>query len=145
MTPGELTEYLHRHIPLTQAIGARVVSCEAGRVSIAAPLAPNLNHRNTAFGGSLATLGILSGWTVLHCALREQNLDARLVVQKHECDFLEPAADELIAQSQLPQEEWTRFLSMLQRRQRARISIESEIRAGGTLAVKSTGTFVGLL
>ena len=145
MTPDALTDYLHSHIPLTRAIGARVRSCAQGRVSISAPLAPNLNHRNTAFGGSLATLGILSGWTVLHCALREHGIEARVVVQKHDCDFLEPVADEFTAESALSPEQWQRFVATLKRYQRARISVTSEIRAGGTLVVKSTGTFVGLV
>jgi thioesterase domain-containing protein len=130
---------------LTAALGAEVLSCEAGRVRVAAPLAPNLNHRNTAFGGSLATLGIVSGWALLHFALRRENIDARLVIQKNECEFIEPVAQEFVAESCLPEAEWQRFVNTLTRRRRARIVVQSDIRAAGLLAVKSSGTYVALL
>lgn len=140
-----MTAYLHQHIPLTAALAARVEICELQRVRISAPLRPNLNHRNTAFGGSLATLGILSGWTLLHFALREQGIEARLVIQKSECEFTLPVADEFVAESLLPEPEWTRFIATLAKRKRARITVRSEISAEGKLAVKSSGTFVAML
>lgn len=145
MTPESMTSYLHQHIPLTAALGSRVVVCEPQRVLIAAPLKPNLNHRNTAFGGSLSTLGILSGWTLLHFALRSQGIEARLVIQKSECEFIEPVADEFLAESRLPESEWVRFIATLNKRKRARISVVSDISAGGQLVVKSSGTYVALL
>lgn len=145
MTPDETTAYLHRHIPLTAALGARVLDCGGERVRIAAPLAPNLNHRNTAFGGSLATLGILSGWTLLHFALRNAGIEARLVIQHSECEYLEPAAEEFVAESCLPAASWPRFLATLQRHRRARIRVESVIHAGAHEAVRGSGTYVALL
>lgn len=144
MTPEAMTEYLHQHIPLTAALGARVLECGEARVRIAAPLAPNLNHRNTAFGGSLATLGILSGWTLLHFALRARGIEARLVIQKSACEFIEPVAEEFIAESALPAAEWERFVATLARHRRARIEVSSIIHAAGQPAVTATGSYVAL-
>ena len=145
MTPAEMTEYLRSRIPLTAAMDIRVLDCGVDRVRVAAPLAPNLNHRNTAFGGSLATLGILSGWALLHFGLREQGIkDAKLVIQKTECEYLEPVAGEFVAESRLPQDEWPRFAAALAKGRRARITVGSEITAAGQLAVRAAGTFVAL-
>ncbi|HVT35048.1 MAG TPA: YiiD C-terminal domain-containing protein [Nevskiaceae bacterium] len=144
MDAAALTAYLHQHIPLTRALGARVESCGHGSAVVSAPLEPNLNHRNTAFGGSLATLAILSGWVVLHVALREAGIDARLVVQKHECEFQQPVTAAFTARSTLPPRDWEKFRAALQRRGRARISVVSELRSGDALVVQSTGTFVAL-
>lgn len=145
MTPEAMTDYLHQHIPLTAALGARVLLCSEKSVRISAPLQPNLNHRNTAFGGSLATLGILSGWTLLHFALRARGVEARLVIQKSECEFLEPVAHEFIAESTLPEAEWERFLATLTKHRRARIAIGSAISADGRAAVAASGSYVALL
>lgn len=145
MTPQDITAYLHAHIPMTAAIGAEVVERTPTSIIVRAPLAPNLNHRNTAFGGSLSTLGILSGWAVLNFALRDLALPARLVIQKSDCDFIEPVANEFFAETHLPEPDWTRFVKMLRKHGRARIVAETLIRCDGTEAVTHRGTYVALL
>ena len=144
MSPAELTEYLHRHIPLTAALGAQVTRCATEEVEIAAPLAPNLNHRSTAFGGSLAALSILSGWAVLHLALLREQIQARLVVQRSETDFSVAVTGRLVAVSRLPDAAWAKFLATLRRHRRARIAVETLIRQGDAPAVSHIGTYVAL-
>ena len=56
MLPTELTQYLRTQIPLTQAMAVTVASIEANAVALQAPLAPNINHRHSVFGGSAAAL-----------------------------------------------------------------------------------------
>lgn len=127
MTPDELTDFLHRSIALTRAIGVRVTVAEERRVRLVAPLEPNLNHHGTAFGGSLATVGILAGWVALHHALTVDGLDAALVVRTTELDYLQPVAGELIAECELPQDAWLRFRDTLRRGHRARIDVRSRL------------------
>ena len=50
----EVEQYLHRHIPLSAAMGIRVRLATPHRVELWAPLAPNINHQSTVFGGSAA-------------------------------------------------------------------------------------------
>ena len=82
-----LTAYLHEHIPLTAAMGVRVLEARPERVRLRAPLGPNLNHRATAFGGSLSGLGILAGWCVMHVRLRPELPEARLVIARSEANL----------------------------------------------------------
>lgn len=145
MSPEDLTAYLHIHIPLTAALGARVRSFDIRQMEISAPLAQNRNHRGTAFGGSLATLGILGGWSLLNTALERQNLVAKIVVQHSECEFHEPVAADFTALSVLPETEWPRFLATLRRHRRARIAIETHIRANGRPLVTHRGRYAAFL
>lgn len=145
MSPEDLTAYLHTRIPLTAALGARVLSFDSRQMEIAAPLAPNRNHRGTAFGGSLATLGILGGWSLLHTALERQKLVAKIVVQHSDCEFREPVAADFIALSVLPEAEWPHFLATLRRHRRARIAIETRIRANGRPVVTHRGRYAAFL
>jgi thioesterase domain-containing protein len=62
MTPIELERYLHEHIPLSHAMRVGVVTVDAGTVVLRAPLEPNINHRETVFGGSASALAILAAW-----------------------------------------------------------------------------------
>jgi len=144
MSPEALTEYLHRNIPLTAAMQLRVLQCGDGSIELVAPLAPNRNHRDTAFGGSLATLGIVTGWALLQQSLGQEGVEARVVVQKSECEFLEPVAEEFFSAGSLPAEEWTQFLATLRKRGRARITIHSRLRSAGREVVRHSGTFVAI-
>lgn len=139
-----MTEYLHRHIPLTAAMDLRVTKLAHGQVEITAPLAPNLNHRGTVFGGSIATLAIVAGWTALSQALRERGVSARLVIQRSECDFVAPAGAEFCAVCELPAAASARFFTALGKRGRARITLASTLRAGAATVARAQGTYVAI-
>lgn len=144
MTPDQLTAFLRDSIPLTHALGLQVTAAGDGRVRLEAPLAPNLNHHGTAFGGSLAVLGILAGWVVLHHGLAEARVDASLVVRHTTLDYLQPVTGTLVAESALPAESWSRFLDSLRRGRRARIEVASRLHCNGADAVQVRGTYVAL-
>jgi thioesterase domain-containing protein len=144
MSTAEFTEYLHRNIPLTAAMQLRVTGSGEGRIELLAPLQPNRNHQSSAFGGSLATLAIVSGWALLQQELRRVGLEARIVIQRSECDFVEPVEAEFTAHCDLPAAEWERFLAMLRKRGRARITLHSSLGSAGREVVRHSGTFVAL-
>ncbi|MDA0711010.1 MAG: thioesterase domain-containing protein [bacterium] len=142
---SEVTRYLHDHIPLTFHMGVRVSAYDERSVRLSAPLCPNLNHRNTAFGGSLSTLGILAGWTLLHLRLRDAGIANRLVIQKSEMDFKLPATGDLevvCLHSNL--EEWDRFTRMIVEKEKSRLTLVSEIYSEGELVAVNEGVFVSL-
>jgi thioesterase domain-containing protein len=143
---AELERYLHAQMPLARAMGVRVLVADAGRVRLAAPLAPNLNHRQTFFGGSAAALATLAAWTLAHQRLRErEGLDAHLVIQRSSMEYLEPAAAEVEAECVAPPEaSWERLLRMLRRAGKGRIELEVELRAEGAVVGSFRGTFVAL-
>lgn len=145
MTPEDLTAHLHATIPLTAAMAATVHSFDGRRMEIGAPLGPNRNLHGTAFGGSLATLGILGGWSLVASALEAEGLRARIVVQHSDCEFREPVAADFIAVSQLPEAEWPRFVATLTRHRRARIAIETVISADHRPVVCHRGRYAAFL
>lgn len=145
MSPAELTAYLHEHIPLIAAVGARIVRSEALEIEVHAPLASNTNHHGTAFGGSLATMGILSGWALLHQALSREKIAAKLVVQKSECEFIAPVNADFTAISRMAEKDWAMFVSALGSSNKARITVASAIHAEGREAVIHKGTYVALV
>jgi thioesterase domain-containing protein len=101
MTPEELQSYLHNHIPLSAAMQVRVDAVSDDHVLLSAPLAPNINHRDTVFGGSASALAILSAWSLLHVRMRKSGVVARLVIQSNRMDYLKPVAGAFAARSSL--------------------------------------------
>lgn len=141
-----LEQYLHTHIPLTDAMEVSVVSVDATGVRLRAPIGPNINHRNTVFGGSAATLAILSGWTLIHTRLRAATFPSRIVIQRCSVDYITPLHHDFEAFCPAPApDRWQRFLSGLRRRGRARIILHAELAGGDGVAGTFEGAYVAML
>jgi len=146
MNNDQLKEYLHNNIPITKAMQVGVVEIVANRVVLSAPLLPNTNHRDTAFGGSLSTLAILSAWSLLRLKMDEKNAkNAHLVIQRQNVEYLHPVATDFSASAMLADEEkWQRFEEIFAAKGKARISVEALVEAGGKICARFTGDFVVL-
>ncbi len=144
-TRDGLERYLQEHIPLCRAMAVRVERVAADEVVLAAPLAPNLNHRGTAFGGSVAALAVLAGWSWLAGRFAGRAPPPRLVIQQQTVRYLEPVAAEFSATCRAPAgDAWRRFLRVLDARGRGRSELEAEVRCGGRLAAQFTGHYVAV-
>ena len=145
MTPEELQSYLHNHIPLSAAMQVRVDAVCDDHVLLSAPLAPNINHRDTVFGGSASALAILSAWSLLHVRLRQRGVAARLVIQSNRMDYLKPVAGAFSARSSLADAgQWPGFLRLLERRGKARAVVVADLLDGDSVAGRFEGEFVAL-
>ncbi len=143
MTLDEITAYVHEHIPITGSLGARVEHYDGQSVRLAAPLAPNLNHRATAFGGSLSAIAILSGWVLLYLQLRELGIPNRLVIQRSAIEFEAPVDGDFSATATLPgAAAWSRFLKTLSRHHAARVTVSSTIACSSGVGGRHEGTYV---
>jgi thioesterase domain-containing protein len=136
--------YLHAQMPISRAMGVRVVQANGTGVMLSAPLAPNLNHRQTFFGGSAAALATLAAWALAHSRLREEEgLDVHLVIQRSSMEYVEPAAAAVEAECVAPPDgEWERMLRMVRRRGKGRIELKVQLRAEGAVVGSFEGSFV---
>lgn len=145
MTPRELQLYLHEHIPLSLAMQVSVVSASADSVVLGAPLAPNINHRATVFGGSASALAILAAWSLLHVRLGGAGLQSRLVIQRNAMEYLEPIPGAFTARSMLEEPQgWPQFQRMFLRKGKARVAVASVLEHEGQVVGRFRGEFVAL-
>lgn len=146
MLADAITEYLRSQIPLTGAMELRAVASDGQSITLAAPLAPNRNHTDTAFGGSLSTLGIVAGWTLLHVALADRNISAKLLIQRSSTEFLRPADGDLTATCAFADPaELDRFLAAIKERRRGRIELTAHVHARGMPVATHHGAYVAIL
>jgi thioesterase domain-containing protein len=140
-----LEKYLHDHIPLSKAMQVSVVSVSEDAVVLSAPLAPNINHRDTVFGGSASAVAILAAWSLLQTRLQSAGIISRLVIQSNTMDYHLPILGEFTARAFIQQPDaWQRFVTMLKRKGKARISVSSVLEQGGQLVGSLKGEFVAL-
>jgi thioesterase domain-containing protein len=145
MDARELEAYLHAHIPLSAAMQVSVRSVDPDGVTLAAPIAPNINHRETVFGGSASAVAILSAWSLLHTRMQAEGLRVRLVIQSNAMDYDKPIFGDFTARSSLADpEQWPRFMRMLARMRRARMRVNSVLESDGAVVGRLTGEFVAL-
>ena len=128
-SPEALIErYLHEQIPLSAAMGVRVAHAAADCVRLTAPLAPNINHSETVFGGSAASVATLAAWALLHLRLTGEGLRARVVIQRSGMEYQRPIPGSFEARCRFADAAaWERFRTLLGRRGRARISLTAEL------------------
>lgn len=143
---ASLERYLHEQIPLSAAMQISVLSATRDAVDLSAPIEANINHKSTAFGGSIATLGILAAWTLLHVRLLEEGLACEVVIQSSHVDYDKPISDAFIARSSLADaSKWPTFLKLLTRKKLARIEVHSLVSSEDLAAARFRGEFVAFL
>lgn len=136
----DIQSYLHSNIPLSRAMGVQVKVATPLHVLLSAPLAPNINHHQTVFGGSGVVLATLAAWTLLHLRLQNERLDAQLVIQRSSMEYERPIPGDFEAVCQFADEPaWRRFRLTLERHGRARMTLSARL----LYASHEMGSFVG--
>lgn len=145
--PEQLLErYLHEQIPLSLAMGVRVSTASPEQVQLSAPLAPNVNHSETVFGGSAAALATLAAWALLHLRSERAGLRARLVIQRSRMEYERPIPGDFAAVCRFADEPaWERFRTTLARRGRARLTLAAHLLYRAQRMADFEGDFVGLI
>ena len=145
MTPQELQQYLYDHIPLSAAMQVHVLGLSGDEVLLGAPLGPNINHRQTVFGGSASALAILAAWSLLHTRLKSEGISTRLVIQRNTMRYDKPLDSAFRARAEAPaRDAWDAFTRMLRRKGRARISVRATLLGEDGEAGELDGEFVAL-
>jgi thioesterase domain-containing protein len=140
---GAAERYLHDHIPVSSAMRVSVAGIDADGVRLRAPLAPNINHRSTVFGGSASAVAILAAWSLVHFRLRALGVEGRVVIQRNSVEYLLPIDDDFEAVCPAPAErEWNRFVDAVTRRGRGRIHLTAGLYVGGVRAAHFEGVYV---
>jgi thioesterase domain-containing protein len=140
---NRLQQTLNIEIPITAALGLWVASYDRGCFHLSAPLRHNINHKETAFAGSINAVATLAGWSLLWLLLDEQKLVGNIVIQDSTIQYLRPIVQNFTARCCLPPaEEIARFLATLKRKGRARLELHAEIWEDGVLAVRFAGRYV---
>jgi thioesterase domain-containing protein len=138
-----MEELFYEQIPLTQAMGVRVVACDKKELILTAPLAPNHNHLGTAFGGSLSALATLAGYGFLWSWLGDHQL--HIVIRESSIRYVRPVRGEIRAICHAPaDEDLSRFNAALAEKGRARIQLDVRIVADDDVCVEFTGEYVAI-
>ncbi len=121
----QLIQFIRDEIPLARAMDLQLRHHDADTLSLGAPLAPNVNDKGCAFGGSLVSLMTLSGWALVELALRRRGIECDVFVAESGVRYLAPLWQDFCSEARLaPDTQWDTFFNTLAARGRARIAVE---------------------
>ena len=140
-TAPELERTIHQLIPLSVAMGVTVTSFEDDVLTLSAPLAPNINHQMSAFGGSLSALSALTGWGMVQLQIGKMNIVGNTVVGRSEASFLRPVLKHLTCRCSLPND-FDVFQEKLSVKGKSRILLITEVVEDGEIAMTTSSQFV---
>ena len=142
-----LERHLLSGIPLAREMQMHVAEYDGQCLVLTAPLAPNVNDKGCAFGGSLVSLMTLACWGLATLRLGEAGHTAEVYVQDSMVNYLEPVWGEIVVEARqlIGDQEWTDFLVMFAARGKSRITLTAEVTtAGGGAAARLSARFVAL-
>lgn len=147
LSPLRMLEAELLAMPPVAALGLRIVEATGDRLRLHAPLAPNINDKGCAFGGSLGSLMTLAGWGLIVLRLAEAGLDADVFVADSDIRYRAPLYADIETTAELAEgESWADFLSMLRSRGRARLSVRAVVcLPEGGVATESLSRYVAKL
>jgi thioesterase domain-containing protein len=143
-------DYLQRRIvaefALARHIGIVVETADDSALVLEAPLAANANFKGTAFGGSLFSVAVLTGWAWVTRYLATTDVAADAVIQESTMRYLVPVQGALRASLVSPSTaQIEKFRKMLQRAGRGRIRLKVHIHQGTALATEFEGVFAAAI
>ena len=134
-----------QRIPQVGAMRIALAGVDGDRLRLRAPLAPNVNDKGSAFGGSLVSLMTLAGWGLATWRLARAGVQADVYVADSSVRYLAPLYDALEAEAWLEEGDWDAFVATFAQRGRARCRIAARIALpGGGNATEFSGRFVAL-
>ena len=115
-------------IPLARAMALSVAAYDGYSLTLAAPLAPNINDKGCAFGGSLASLMTLAGWGLLKLAVDARGLDCDIYVQDSTVRYLAPVWQDFGAVAELDEDSsFDEFFAALRTRGKGRLRVRCRV------------------
>lgn len=133
-------------IVLARAMAISVVAYDGESLTMAAPLAPNVNDKGCAFGGSLVSLMTLAGWGLVKLALDRHGRDCDIYVQDSDVRYLAPVWNDFEAVARLvDRESFAAMIEALAARGRARTRVRCVVPLpDGTAAATLEARFVAI-
>lgn len=138
---ASLQTALHTHIPISGHMGIEVDSYDGERLVLSAPLANNINHQLSAFGGSLFSLSALAGWSMVQLKLAEMKIAANTVIAGGDVSYSQPVFTTLHCEIELPAA-YPAFREKLLNTGKASILLTSNILLDGKSAMAFSGKYV---
>ncbi|RNC28768.1 MAG: hypothetical protein AWM53_01209 [Candidatus Dichloromethanomonas elyunquensis] len=138
-------QLIYEQIPITEKMGLEIIEFKPLSVKILARLKPNLNHKCTAFGGSINSLMTVCGWAAVFINIKKFDSDSHIVIQRSNIEYLSPINQDFIAECKIEKYETIeKFLLSYKKYNRARIKLNVFCRNNDKILSRFEGQYVAI-
>ena len=95
----DLEDYILPQTPAARFMEFSFQHLSRDSLILSAPLAPSINDKGTAFGGSLYSALVLAGWGLVFGNLRDRGLSGDVVIARSTMDYRAPVRDDFMAEA----------------------------------------------
>ncbi|KUO63132.1 MAG: thioesterase [Gracilibacter sp. BRH_c7a] len=139
----EFQKFIYDQIPITEKMGLEVIEFNPFSIKISAKLEENLNHKCTAFGGSINSLMTVSGWAAVFINIKEFDPNSHIVIQRSNIEYFLPIDKDFTAECKIEEQEGIeKFLLTYKKYSRARIKLNVFCRDNDKILSKFEGQYV---
>jgi len=78
----KLSELFQTHLPIAHDIDMNIKHYDGQTLTLKAPLAPNINDKQTAFGDSLYNIAVMACWGMAYLKTQETGINCNQVAAK---------------------------------------------------------------
>lgn len=137
-----LSDLWHKTIPMSKAMNMQIAYYDQRQLITHCDLLFNKNLHNTMFAGSIYTLATLTGWAWVYFSLKQQGVNADIVLAEGNIRYLAPLAGVAYARTSI--EVVDEIYNNLASGKNARLNIAVEVCCGDSVAAVFKGSYVAV-
>jgi thioesterase domain-containing protein len=140
----ELTALLHKDIPITKQMGSSIIHIDEKLCIAEVELASNLNHKGTAFGGSIYSCCALASYGLFLNGLRSHGSQTKnIVIAEGEIKYLLPVTDDFeVKATWHSDKDRQKFFDQLGKKHKAKTHVIAKVICKGDVCAEFKGLFV---
>lgn len=143
MDKFEFQQFLHHQIPITESMEISVLEFSPLKVKVLAKLEPNINHKSTAFGGSINCVMTVCGWALTFANIKDLDPEAHIVIRKSNINYLHPIKGDITAECTLTDNgRVERFLDMYTKHKKGILNLRVHCYDEDTILSEFEGQYV---
>lgn len=127
----QFNEDVLNQIPILKAMGLSFSEYSSGMLKVDMPLAPNINDKNTGFGGSIVTLATICGWALLTLLLNKDKKRFDVIIAESTIRYQSPVTTECYSAAKLSDGQILKLLRDLVTTGKSRVDIEIKVHEKG--------------
>ncbi|MFV0542246.1 MAG: YiiD C-terminal domain-containing protein [Marinicella pacifica] len=124
---ADFNQFLLQNIPSVGFMQLQLLTCNDHTLTASAPAKPNLNDKQTIFGGSSSALMVVCGWSLIKYKLEQRGLNHDVVIADAHTRWLKAQTDDLLitAHSEIS---WLDIITDLHDKQRPKLSVQTQVK-----------------
>lgn len=119
--------FLYQHIPSVKFMQLKLLSCDDNTLLASAPAKPNLNDKQTIFGGSSSALMTVCGWSLIKYNLEQRGFKNDVVIADAQTRWLKAQSDALNISVRCDIN-WDKAMTALNNNESIKPSVQSQVK-----------------